>query len=97
MPGKEILILDEDGKQLRDGGLGEIAVRSEIIFPGYSRQPEQSAAKFRPDPARSGKKIFCTGDMGYFLPDGQLVFIGAEGLPGEDSRFQCDSPALRAL
>ncbi len=73
--GKEILILDPDEYTAPAGNSGEIAVRSEVIFPGYWRQPEQSAAKFRPDPDDPTRKIFCTGDLGYFLPDGQLVFI----------------------
>ncbi len=76
VPGKEVLILDQDGKQLCDGTPGEIAVRSEIIFPGYWHQPDLSATKFCPDPNDPGHKVYCTGDLGYFLPDGQLVFLG---------------------
>ena len=76
VPGKEVLILDQDGKVLRAGTPGEIAVRSEIIFPGYWHQPELTAGKFRSDPADPRRKVFCTGDLGYLLSDGQLVFLG---------------------
>src|SRR5262249_44996055 len=40
------------------------------------RQPELTAAAFRPDPKFPGKTVYHTGDMGCLLPDGCLVYRG---------------------
>jgi thioesterase domain-containing protein/acyl carrier protein len=73
---KEILILDETGLELGFNQVGEIVVRSGFMSPGYWRQPELTAAAFRPDPKFPDQMVYHTGDMGYLLPDGCLVYRG---------------------
>ena len=58
--------------------IGEIAVKSRYVSPGYWRKPELTKAKFIPDPDCEGKWIYLTGDMGYILPDGCLIHLGRE-------------------
>jgi amino acid adenylation domain-containing protein len=72
----EVLILDASGKPLGVNEAGEIAVRSDYIFPGYWNNPALTDAVFAPDPDRSGRKIYCTGDLGRLLPDGCLEYLG---------------------
>jgi acyl-coenzyme A synthetase/AMP-(fatty) acid ligase/thioesterase domain-containing protein/acyl carrier protein len=76
LPGQEVLILDDKGGIITDGRLGEIGVRGDYIFSGYWRHPEWMPARFVPDPRDPQKRIFRTGDLGRFRPDGQLVFAG---------------------
>jgi acyl carrier protein len=73
---KEILLLDEDGAELGDDAVGEIAVRSRYLAPGYWRRPDLTAAVFRPDPAGGPERIYRTGDLGRRLPDGCLLHLG---------------------
>ena len=73
---KEILILDENGAELGIEQVGEIAVRSAFLSPGYWRRPELTAAAFRHDPRFPDKTIYYTGDMGCLMPDGCLVYRG---------------------
>jgi amino acid adenylation domain-containing protein len=73
--GKEVLLLDEDGREVKDGEPGEIVVRSEYLSPGYWRQPELTAEKFRADPA-SGARRYHTGDLGVRSADGCLTYLG---------------------
>lgn len=70
VPGKEILILDQEG------GVGEIAVRSRFLSPGYWKAPALNAAKFQPDPLEKGQMIYHTGDSGCLRPDGCLEHQG---------------------
>src|SRR5262249_15550183 len=44
---KEILILDEDSRELGFNQVGEIAVRSAFLSPGYWKQPELTASAFQ--------------------------------------------------
>jgi amino acid adenylation domain-containing protein len=73
---KEILILDENGQESGAGQVGEIAVRSAFLSPGYWRQPELTDAAFRRDPSFPDKTIYYTGDMGILRPDGCLLYRG---------------------
>jgi acyl carrier protein len=73
---REILLLDDTGKQVGFNETGEIAVRSRYLSPGYWRRPDLTAAKFRPDPDGGDKSIYLTGDLGYIMPDGCLEHIG---------------------
>ncbi|MFQ5853349.1 MAG: amino acid adenylation domain-containing protein, partial [Candidatus Binatia bacterium] len=74
--GKEILLLDNNGKKIGFNEVGEIAVRSRYLSPGYWRKPELTKAKFRPDPKGGEKRLCLTGDLGLMLSDGCLVYKG---------------------
>lgn len=96
VPGKQVLILDQEGHIMPEGVAGEIAVRSDVIFPGYWNQPELSHSKFRTDPENPVGKVFCTGDLGYFLPDGQLVFLGRNDLRVKIRGFSVDCASVES-
>jgi amino acid adenylation domain-containing protein len=74
--GMEIEILDDAGLPVRDGGAGEIMLRSRHISPGYLRQPELNANAFGDDASRPGWRTYRTGDVGYFSASGDLHFLG---------------------
>lgn len=96
--GKEVIILDQQtGQPLKSGEPGEIAVRSKVIFPGYWGQPELSDKKFRPDPLDSSNRIFCTGDLGYFRQDGQLVFLGRYDFRVKIRGFSIDLASIESF
>jgi amino acid adenylation domain-containing protein len=75
-PGKEILLLNEDGETIGFDEVGEIAVRSRYLFPGYLRNPRLTKSKFKHDPTGNGSRIYLTGDMGLRLADGCLLHKG---------------------
>jgi amino acid adenylation domain-containing protein len=72
----EILLLDEAGEEVERGDVGEIAIRSRYLSPGYWRKPELTRAAFRADPAEGSQRIYLTGDLGRMLEDGCLVHLG---------------------
>jgi len=76
VPGREILLLNENRQPVPAGEIGEIAVRSRFLPSGYWRQPELTARRFLPDPDGGDRRILLTGDMGRLLPDGMLEYIG---------------------
>jgi amino acid adenylation domain-containing protein len=78
LPDKEVLLLDEAHRVVRDGEVGEIAVRSRYLSPGYWRDPEQTRAAFLPDPNGGEARIYLTGDFGQRAPDGSLVHLGRQ-------------------
>jgi amino acid adenylation domain-containing protein len=76
LEGVEILILGETGAPLGAGEVGEIAVRSRYLSPGYWRRPDRTRALFLGDPASGGMRVYRTGDLGRVGPDGCLEVIG---------------------
>lgn len=76
-PDMEIMLLGDDGHAVAAvGEVGEVAVRSQYLSTGYWRAPEATAAAFESDSGDQRERVYRTGDVGYFLPDGRLVHAG---------------------
>jgi len=76
LPDKEVLLLNESGREAGDGEVGEIAVRSRCLSPGYWRDPERTRSAFLPDPGGGEVRTYLTGDLGRRDADGRLVHVG---------------------
>ena len=76
LEGRQVLLLDADGVEVGQGQVGEIAVRSRHLSPGYWRRPDLTRLRFRADPDSRGERIYHTGDLAYRLADGRLVHVG---------------------
>lgn len=74
----EIRILDELMRPAPIGVSGEIYVGGAGVARGYSFLPEQSAARFLTalDESNPERRYYRTGDLGKFLPDGRIEFLG---------------------
>ena len=72
----DVLILDESGNELGVNQVGEIAVRSRYLSPGYWQRPDLTAAAYRDDPNCGANRIFRTGEWGRLSPDGCLEHLG---------------------
>jgi amino acid adenylation domain-containing protein len=80
LPDKEVRLLDETGREVGPGQVGEIAVRSKYLALGYWRRPDLTESAFIPDPRGGNKRLFLTGDLGIMRPDGCLVHMGRKDL-----------------
>jgi amino acid adenylation domain-containing protein len=72
----DVMLLDEDRKPVAEGEIGEIAVKSRYLSPGYWRKREQTNKVFIGDGIGDDERIYLTGDLGRVLPDGCLVHLG---------------------
>ena len=70
LPGVEVRIADDQGKELERGEIGCIEVRGPNIFQGYWQMPEKTAEEFRDD------GFFITGDLGTMAEDGRVSIVG---------------------
>ena len=73
---KEILILNDGGDRLGPGEIGEIAVRSRFLSPGYWNRPDLTEIAFNQDKESPAYRIYRTGDLGRKSPDGCLEHLG---------------------
>jgi acyl-CoA synthetase (AMP-forming)/AMP-acid ligase II len=73
-PGNDIRIIDEAGKELGRGEIGEVVGRSGVMMAGYHGRPEASDAASWVDAA--GNRYIRHGDLGRFDEDGFLTLLG---------------------
>jgi acyl-coenzyme A synthetase/AMP-(fatty) acid ligase/acyl carrier protein len=73
---KEVLLLDDDGRETGNKRHSEIAVKSRYVSTGYWRKPDITQKAFLPDIEGGNERIYRTGDMGHMFPDGCLMHIG---------------------
>lgn len=70
-----IYILDTFQNPLAPGAAGEIYIGGEGVAKGYLNQPILTYKKFVDDPFVPGHMMYRTGDLGTYLPDGNLMYI----------------------
>ncbi len=76
LPDLEIHLLDPAGQPVPIGVPGEIYVGGEGVADGYLNRPELSAERFVPHPFGGVGKLYRSGDVGRFLPGGELEYLG---------------------
>ncbi len=71
-------VLDDDKQPCPIGIPGHLYIGGECLSSGYVNQPELTAAKFIPDPfyPEADRRLYHTGDLARFLPDGNIEFLG---------------------
>lgn len=73
-----MFLLDAQFCPVPMGVVGEICIAGGGVAQGYHARPALSAEKFVPDPFSSGagERLFRTGDMARYAPDGVIEFVG---------------------
>jgi amino acid adenylation domain-containing protein len=78
--GKEVLLLDDNRRDVGFNRVGEIAVKSRYLSSGYWRRPALTEPKFLPDATGRQERTYLTGDLGRMRPDGCLEYLGRKDL-----------------
>ncbi|KAK3807086.1 MAG: hypothetical protein J3Q66DRAFT_392743 [Benniella sp.] len=75
---KTIYLLDKHLQPVPIGATGELYIGGVGVARGYLNQPELTSTMFLPDPFAGAKdaRMYKTGDLGRYLPDGNIVFLG---------------------
>ncbi len=78
IPDLRIYILDGHGEPAPIGVAGEIYVGGAGVARGYLNRPELTAERFVADPfaGEPGARMYKTGDLARYLPDGNIEFLG---------------------
>lgn len=74
IPGTEVWIEDETGRQLGPGEMGELVVRGSHVMQGYWGDPEETARRYRPG-RYPAERLLYTGDLFWMDEDGFLYFV----------------------
>ncbi len=74
----QIYILDPSLGPVSIGVQGELYIGGEGVARGYLNRPDLTAEKFIPHPfsTEPGARLYKTGDLARYLPDGRIEFLG---------------------
>jgi amino acid adenylation domain-containing protein len=72
---QEYMLLDESGRPVAAGEVGELVLRSRHVACGEWQDGGCVPGRFAPDPSQPGSRILRTGDLMRFGSDGMLRFV----------------------
>jgi amino acid adenylation domain-containing protein len=75
---RETYILNKYGDLVPVGVQGELYIGGDCLARGYLKRPDLTAENFVPSPFSSelGSRLYKTGDLARYLPDGNIEFLG---------------------
>jgi amino acid adenylation domain-containing protein/non-ribosomal peptide synthase protein (TIGR01720 family) len=69
-------VLDRDLNAVPEGVAGELVIGGPQVARGYRNNALANAEKFIADPFVDGSRVYRTGDLVKWLPDGNLAYLG---------------------
>ena len=72
----KLYIVDSCNNLLPIGVAGELCISGEGLSDGYLNKSELTKEKFVDNPFKIGSKMYRTGDLAKWLPDGNIEFLG---------------------
>jgi amino acid adenylation domain-containing protein len=95
----QLLVVNPAGRLAGVGEVGEILVRGPHLAAGYLGDPEQTAARFTANPLSDlpGDRVYRTGDLGRYLPDGEVEFAGRADVQVKIRGFRIEPGEIEAL
>ncbi|MBC8756496.1 amino acid adenylation domain-containing protein [Kordia sp. YSTF-M3] len=74
----QLYILDAYLNVLPIGAIGTLYICGDGLAKGYYKSPELTATKFIESPFVKGERIYDTGDLGKWNPNGEIAFYGRQ-------------------
>ncbi|SFJ90194.1 non-ribosomal peptide synthetase, partial [Myroides guanonis] len=72
----QVYILNNHAQLLPVGVIGELYIGGAGVARGYLNQEDLTKEKFIANPFREGERLYKTGDLARWLPDGNIEYIG---------------------
>ncbi|HEY2739100.1 MAG TPA: amino acid adenylation domain-containing protein, partial [Thermoanaerobaculia bacterium] len=78
IPNAAVRLLDADLHPVPAGVAGQLHIAGAGLARGYLGRPDLTAERFQPDPLayQPGERLYATGDLARWLPDGRLEIRG---------------------
>jgi amino acid adenylation domain-containing protein len=76
LPNTELMVLDPGGQRCPVGVPGDLHIGGAGLARGYHQRPEITADRFILHPHAPGRRLYRSGDLASWNPDGTLAFHG---------------------
>ncbi|MCZ8521357.1 non-ribosomal peptide synthetase [Paenibacillus caseinilyticus] len=76
IPNTRVFILSGHGRLQPIGVPGELCISGDGLARGYLNRPELTAERFIGHPLLPGERLYRSGDLARWLPDGSLEYLG---------------------
>ncbi|MEH2037877.1 amino acid adenylation domain-containing protein [Nostoc sp.] len=95
----QIYLLDQHLQPVPIGVAGELYIGGWGVGQGYLHRPDLTAEKFIPNPLSDelGARLYKTGDLGRYLPDGTIEFIGRSDYQVKIRGFRIELTEIEAV
>ncbi|MEL7001554.1 MAG: amino acid adenylation domain-containing protein, partial [Bacteroidota bacterium] len=72
----DIYVINDQNQIQPTGVIGEVCISGSGVALGYLNNPELTVNKFVDNPFAESGKMYKTGDLGYWLPNGKIKLVG---------------------
>jgi thioesterase domain-containing protein/acyl carrier protein len=72
----QVYVLDRQLEAVPEGTPGELHIGGRSLATGYLNRADLTAERFVPSPFADGERLYKTGDLACWLPDGTVEFLG---------------------
>ena len=93
-------VIDKQKHLLPVGAAGELCISGPQISRGYLNRPEQTAKAYEPNPFSNEdgyERIYHTGDIVRWLPDGNIEFVGRKDAQVKIRGFRIELTEVEAV
>lgn len=93
----QILLLDENLNPVPENVMGEIYISGVGVALGFLNNPQQTAERFIENPILPGQKMYKTGDVARWLPEGILEYLGRNDEQVKFHGYRIELNEIRSL
>jgi amino acid adenylation domain-containing protein len=93
----QLYVVDKDMRRLPAGAVGELLIGGDGVGRGYLNNPEKTAECFIENPFLPGVRLYRSGDVVRYRPDGNVEFVGRKDRQVKIRGFRIELKEVEAV